>query len=194
MVPGRTGSSKIPTKKKCALPFWALQTLQNTIRERQTAKIHRKYKCFSVRSPLQSHHSDTGPSTFDYKVAAKRSNVSRPCSDLLCCILAILTKMMHSYAFHAFVVTSYKTTEIFNMFTFADHYLTAPHWSRVAFRIVFLMEKQQFVKSSDFWYSRGSFLDSGDNIFERPHDLFRTCARNPTLFLSHKLRMLLWPL
>ena len=94
--------------------------------ERQTAQFRSKNKCLSVRDPLQSHRSDTGPSTFVYKLIAKRPNVSRPSSELLCYIFAILTEIMHNDAFHAFVVTNYKTNEIFNILTFPDHYLTTP--------------------------------------------------------------------
>ena len=71
------------------------------------------------------------------------------------------------------IATVYKTNEIINILMFSDRTWTAPRCSRVAIRTVFPVEKQQIAKSnvgSHFFDYRCSFLDSGDQIFERQHD------------------------
>ena len=82
-------------KKKGVFPFLGAQTLQNTIRERLAAQMHRKYKCLSVRSPPRMHHPEVGPSKFDHKTAAKRPSSVRSSSQLHHSIFAYLIKIMH---------------------------------------------------------------------------------------------------
>ena len=85
----------------------------------------------------------------------------------------------------------------------SNHTWTNPRCSRVAIRTVFIVEKQKIAKSnvgSHFFDSRGSSLDSGDQIFERQHDflvnvLYNTCffdCTNRACRSGHGKRNVFW--
>ena len=107
------------------------------------AQIHCKYKCLSVRSPLRMHHPDVGPSTSDYKTAAKRPSSVR---SQFQCHRSIFAYLIFFFAFYYIVATIYKTNEIINMLTFSSSIMITPCYLHVAFRIVFAMKKTTFCK------------------------------------------------
>ena len=88
-------------------------------------------------------------------------------------------------AFYSTVETIYKTNEIINILTSSSSIMITPCYLHVAFRIVFVMKKQHFAKSTPvtlFFDSRGCFLDTCRQILERQQDFYQDLLQNTCFF------------